>query len=257
MDPSINENRRPLSDAAVRWIRRSLDLVYPPQCLSCGTSVTEIGTLCGDCWVEVRFIGKPHCRICGTPFAYDLGPAAVCGSCAQARPTYDRARAVMIYNDRSRELILAFKHGDRTERAPALAAWLVQAGAEMLGDADIVAPVPLHWTRSFSRRYNQAALLAKIVAQRSETAFAPEILVRQRRTPSQGRLNASARRRNVQGAFAVRQRMRTQIQGRRILLVDDVFTTGATVTACTTALRRAGAGAVDVLTLAKVVRSDE
>lgn len=239
------------------WIKRGLDMLYPPQCLSCGTSVTETGTLCSTCWADANFITDPQCTICGYPFAYDMGEEAICGACAAAPPAYDRARAAMVYNDRSRELILAFKHGDRTDRAPALGRWLIQAGAELLANAEIVVPVPLHWTRSFTRRFNQSALLAKVVARYADIAFSPEILTRHRRTPSQGRLNAGARQRNVQGAFAVPPRYRDSLKGKRVLLIDDVLTTGATVSACAGALRRAGAVGVDVLTVARVVRETQ
>lgn len=151
-------------------------------------------------------------------------------------------------------MILGFKHGDRTESAVAFARWLLHAGAELFPNVDTVVPVPLHWTRLFARRFNQAALLAKAVGRLTNLPVAPDLLVRRRRTPSQGKKGPVERRRNVARAFAVRASQVARVQGRRILLVDDVLTTGATASACTDTLLRAGAAAVDVLTLARVVR---
>ena len=158
------------------------------------------------------------------------------------------------YDDSSRGLILAFKHADRTHAAPAFGRWMARAGAGLLAEGSVVVPVPLHWTRLFRRRYNQAALLALALAREAGLRAAPDLLIRRRATPSQGRLGAVARRRNVAGAFAVRPGRRNLIDGRRVLLVDDVFTTGATADACARALKRAGADAVDVLVLGRVVR---
>jgi len=160
----------------------------------------------------------------------------------------------MAYGDFSRRIVLSFKHGDRTDTAPALGRWLVRAGAGLIADADLIAPVPLHWTRLFARRYNQAALLAGVVGGVSGIPVVQDLLVRRRKTPSQGRMGWGQRRRNVQGAFRVSPARRDGFQGRRVLLIDDVLTTGATVTACAKTLLKGGAGAVDVLTLARVVR---
>ncbi len=162
----------------------------------------------------------------------------------------------MRYDEASRELILAFKHADRTEAAPVFARWLEQAGAESIAEADFVAPIPLHWSRLFRRRYNQAALLAGALARRGGRVFAPDLLRRIRATERQGHKSRSARWRNVAGAIAVAPAWIAAIQGRRILVVDDVVTTGATVGAATKALLAAGAAAVDILALARVVKAD-
>jgi ComF family protein len=215
--------------------RRALDVVLPPQCLGCGVVVDSLGSLCPACWRGLVLPGPPQCARCGLPL-------------------FERARAALSYDDASRRLILAFKHGDRTDAAAAYGRWLVRAGAELIADADLVAPVPLHWTRLFARRYNQAALLAHAVGRFGGISVVPDLLIRTRRTPSQGRLSPSQRRRNLRGAFRVRPAAVAGIAGRRVLLIDDVFTTGATVSACARTLLRAGAGAVDVLTLARVMR---
>lgn len=255
-DLSINGAvaKNPAMPAARRLGRFVLDALLPPLCLGCGVVVDEPGVLCPSCWQAVRFLGPPQCAACGAPFEFDSGPDALCGSCARERPPFARARAAFAYDETSRRLILAFKHGDRTDSAPAFGAWLARAGAELIPDAEVIVPVPLHWTRLFWRRYNQAALLAHALSRAAGVLIAPDLLVRTRRTPSQGKLSPAARRRNLVGAFAVRRPAIRACAGRRVLLIDDVLTTGATAAGCAKALLAAGARAVDVLTLARVVR---
>ena len=234
--------------------RSLLNALLPPRCLACGGLVSAPGSLCPGCWRGIGFLAPPHCGICGLPFAYDPGPEVFCGACLRRRPDFDRARAVLRYDDHSRGLVLGFKHGDRTEAAPAFADWLERAGAELLAEADMVLPVPLHWRRLFARRYNQAALLAQALGRKTGLPYRPDLLQRRRHTPPQGRLSPAARKRNLRGAFAVEPRRRPEIRGRRLLLIDDVLTTGATLSACARVLRRAGAAQVDALVLARVVR---
>ena len=256
--PSINDHvSEPTT--GITWRRMAglaLDAVLPPQCLACGAAVAAPGALCAGCWSAVTFLAPPQCAVCGRPFEYDQGEGSLCGACARRLPVFARARAAMAYGDVSRSLILGFKHGDRTDAAPAFGRWLMRAGANLIGDADLLVPVPLHWTRLFARRFNQAAVLTQGVARLSSVPAALDLLVRRRRTPSQGRLGVVARRRNLSGAFAVRPSRRTTVRGRRVLLIDDVLTTGATASACSRTLLRAGAEAVDVLTLARVVRPE-
>lgn len=232
----------------------ALDLVFPPHCPVCGIEVGGAGALCAACWDGIDFIEPPGCEACGLPFEFDLGAGALCGVCARRPPRFERARAALVYNRHSRKLIIDFKHGDRTDRAPVYGRWLARAGRELIDDADIIAPVPLHPTRLFSRRYNQAALLAHALARECGKTVVPDLLIRRRRTPSQGRLGAAERRRNVRGAFEINRAWKTRLGDKRVLLIDDVMTTGATVGASAEALKLAGAGAVDVLTLARVVR---
>jgi ComF family protein len=231
-----------------------LDALLPPQCLGCGALAGAVGTLCPACWNSVSFVGAPRCYSCGLPFEFDVGGDAVCGACAAAPPDYRRARAAIVYDDASRRLVLAFKHGDRTDAAPAFGRWMVRAGTELLAEADVLVPVPLHWTRLFQRRYNQAALLAQSIAGISGVEVAPGLMRRRRRTPSQGRLKLAARRRNVRGAFQLGRAAAARVKDRRVLLIDDVMTSGATASACARVLVRAGARSVDVLTLARVPR---
>jgi ComF family protein len=235
--------------------RRLLDSVLPPLCLGCNEIVAEPGALCAVCWPGFSFIAAPHCARCGVPFAEDLGAGAECGACLRRVPRFRRARAALVYDDKSRSLVLPFKHGDRTDMARACGRWMASAGGELLAEAELIAPVPLHWRRLFSRRYNQALLLARSVSRASKGRLAPDLLRRARWTGSQAGLKAQERRTNVRRAFELHPRWAAAVRDKTVLLVDDVLTTGATVEACTQVLQRGGARHVDVLTLARVVRA--
>jgi ComF family protein len=237
--------------------RMLLNAVLPPVCLGCNEIVETPGALCAACWQAFSFIAPPYCIRCATPFAQDLGEGALCAACLAHPPRYRRARAALIYDARSRRLVLPFKHGDRTDLARACGRWMARAGAELLADADLVAPVPLHWRRLFTRRYNQAQLLARMVVREAagkSARLAPDLLRRRRWTGSQTGLGAKERHGNVRRAFDIHPLWRGDVAGKTVLLVDDVLTTGATVEACARVLQRGGARHVDVLTLARAVR---
>ncbi|HEX6141805.1 MAG TPA: ComF family protein [Geminicoccaceae bacterium] len=236
----------------------ALDLLLPPRCLGCGARVEVQGRLCPTCWRSLTFIEPPWCRACGLPLPQALPEAPLCGACAKSPPRYDRARAALRYDDGSRGLILAFKHADRLDTTATFGTWLAHAGQELLAEPALVAPVPLHRLRLLRRGYNQAALLARAAARaRPGLQLVPDLLLRARRTASQQGLGGQARLENVTAAaFTVHPRHRRRLAGRRVVLVDDVLTTGATVSACASVLRRGGAVAVDVLTLARVVRDE-
>jgi len=239
--------------ARLRWAGRILvDGILPPRCLLCGVTVGEPDALCAQCWAGISFFAPPWCASCGLPFPYPMEPGALCADCARQQNSWDRARAAMRYDKHSRGLVLGLKY-DRTHLAGALGGWMRRAGAEVLDGADFLVPVPLHWTRLFSRRYNQASLLAQAIHSAGGPPVAPDWLIRRRRTPSQGRLGPLARARNVRGAFALRPWRR--VKGLRVVIVDDVLTTGATVEECARVLRRAGAASVGVLTLARALRA--
>lgn len=249
---------RQISGSLHRTGRLLLDMVLPPRCLKCGTEVATPGSLCAACWGQLRFIAAPHCARCGLPFDYDpVGgdqTDLVCGACIARPPPFDRARSVLAYEEASRPLLLGLKHGDRTDSVPGLAAWLARAGAPLWQEADIIAAVPLHRWRLLHRRYNQSAMLALALGKQTGRTVLPALLRRHRATPSQGGLTAKGRARNVAGAFDIHPALRNPVRGARILLIDDVFTTGATVGECARVLRRGGARGVDVLTLARVIR---
>jgi ComF family protein len=233
--------------------RHLLDLALPPRCLSCGAIVADPGTLCATCWPEVEFIARPLCVSCGVPLsaAPDVDTLR-CGACLAKQPPWRRARSVFRYQGVGRALVLAFKHGDRLDAAPTLARWLGRAGAELLAEADLIVPVPLHRRRLFSRRYNQSAVLALAVGKLTGVPVMVDALMRTRATPTQGGLDRNARAANVRGAIVARPAR--PLKGSRVMLIDDVLTTGATAGVCVAALRKAGAVSVDILTLARVTR---
>lgn len=238
---------------AKTFLARALDTVVPVQCLGCATIVESTDTICATCWAGLTMIGPPVCRCCGLPFAYDQY-AALCGECMRLTPPFARARSAVIYDDGSRHMIMAFKHGDRPEAARLFARWMAACAPDLLHDADVLVPVPMDSKRLFKRRYNQAALIAKRLSVVCGRPLEYTLVERIRPTTGQGRMSPSQRRRNVAGAFAVPETRRADVRGKNILLVDDVFTTGATVQAITRQLNKAGAKSVDVLTTARTVR---
>jgi ComF family protein len=231
--------------------RTGLDLLLPPDALDGGPRPLTTG-LSVEAWSRIEFIDDPVCDGCGVPFPYSLGDGVRCPACYAKPRAFARARAACLYDEHSRDLILKLKHADRIDLSGLFARWLSRAAAELLQDADWIAPVPLHPLRLFSRRYNQSAEIARPLARLSRRPYAPDLLVRRRATGSQGGKSGRGRRVNVQGAFEVPPNRASRVAGRRILLIDDVLTTGATAEACAKALLAAGAAAVDVATIARV-----
>ncbi|MEZ5815169.1 MAG: ComF family protein [Alphaproteobacteria bacterium] len=233
-------------------IMRSVDTVLPPRCILTGERVERQGMLDPGAWVQIEFIARPICRQCGFPFEFEVEQGALCAACIDRPPPFEKLRSVMKYNDASRKMILGFKHGDQTHAVKAFVPWLEKAGAELLEDADVLIPVPLHRWRLLARRYNQSAILAHSLSKTTKIPVAVHALKRVRSTPSQGYLKAAQRHKNVKRAFALNPK--SDVKGKVIVLIDDVYTTGATVKECTKTLLKGGAKKVHVLTLARVVR---
>ena len=240
---------RPALTAAARPFAAAFALMLPPRCPGCGEVVSADDQFCGPCWGALRFLTPPWCRCCGEPFAEAIGHAARCRRCAAAPPSFDAARAAFAYADPVKQVVLSLKHGDGTHLARMMAARMVRAGAGWLGADALLVPVPLHRWRLWKRGYNQAALIARALARRTATPLSVDALVRTRATPASGALGREARYANVAGAFRVAR----PVEGRRIVLVDDVLTSGATGEACAAALKAAGAKTVNLLTFARVV----
>ena len=229
--------------------------MMPPNCPVTQEEVASAGVLSARAWSAVHFIEPPFCPRCGIPFAADYGDEVECLSCIAVSPDFDRARAALVYDDASHRLVVGFKHSDRIEMATMFGGWMSRAGEGMLTRSSILVPVPLHRNRLLSRRFNQSALLARVIAKTTKAHLSLESFVRRRPTPPQKTLSADARRRNVAGAFGFRDdRVAHKFKGAHIVLIDDVLTTGATLSAAARALKRGGAARVDALVLARVVK---
>src|SRR5271168_1010485 len=232
--------------------RLALDIALPTLCVACREPVEGEG-VCANCWSKISFIAPPFCPRLGIPFVYDPGPDMLSMEAIANPPAYARARAAVRYDDVARTLVHALKYQDRTDLAPAMVRWMARAGQELLDGADMLVPVPLHWRRGWSRRYNQSGALARVIEGESGVKVAIEALRRIRPTEQQIGLSRPQRASNVQGAFKVAPDRQHLIGGRRVVLIDDVLTSGATVDACARALLRAKASTVDVLVFARVV----
>jgi ComF family protein len=255
MEAGVTPSRplgRTLRAACVQAARLVLDIALPTLCVACREPVAGVG-VCAECWAKLSFIAPPFCPRLGIPFVYDPGPGLLSMEAIADPPAYARARAAVRYDEVARTLVHALKYHDRTDLAPAMGRWMARAGEELLGDADVLVPVPLHWRRGWSRRYNQSGALARAIERQSGVPVARDVLRRIRPTQQQIGLSRSQRASNVQGAFKVSPEKAHEIQGRRVVLVDDVLTSGATSDACARALLRARAAQVDVLVFARVV----
>src|SRR5689334_23125683 len=232
-------------------LRRVLDLALPPLCAACREPVEGRG-LCPACWSKLSFITRPYCERLGTPFVYDPAPGILSMEAIADRPAYIRARAAVRFEEISRPLVDALNYGDRLDLAPMMGRWIGQAGREHLAEADALVPVPLHWRRLWARRFNQSAMLAAAVSRQTGVPIAAGALKRVKPTAQQVGLSRTERAANVQGAFRVPGDGKAGVAGRRLVLIDDVLTSGATVDGCARALLRAGAANVDVLVFARV-----
>ena len=228
------------------------DLVAPPACLYCRKPMAAHDCLCGACWQRIRFIRPPLCDRLGIPLPFDIGGPAISAAAAANPPVYDRARAVAHFDGVVRDLVHQLKYADSLIARRLLGRWLAETGTDLLKDADLIVPVPLDRWRLLGRRFNQAAILSRELNHLTGVAWDPLLLTRARRTTNQVGLTQEQRRSNVKGAFLIAEGKSGTIDGRSVVLIDDVITTGATVEACATALKQAGAARVDVLALALV-----
>lgn len=236
--------------------KKTIDFLIPPHCVLCqGILETDQG-LCGACWKKINFISNPFCQTCGLPLPFETQESQNinCGPCSLEPPIFDQARSAVIYDTCSKDLILRFKHGDHTSLTPFFTKWLLSTGQGFLNQADYILPVPLHWTRLLKRRYNQAALLAKALGHQSAVTYLPSALKRIRATAPQGHMGKEERAQNVANSFVLSKTYANILKGKAVILVDDVFTSGATLDACTKALKRGGVQKVYALTLARVAR---
>lgn len=236
-------------------MQAALHLIYPPQCLTCEAPVTTDFGLCSACWRETPFIAGLVCDLCGLPLPGDAAEeGALCDDCLGTARPWEKGRAALIYRDNARQLVLAFKHGDRQDLARPGAGWMMRAAAPILRPGMLVVPVPLHWFRLFRRRFNQSALLSAGIARLAGYEHCPDLLLRRKPTPSQEGRNRAQRFDNMAAAITVNRRQAPRIAGRHILLVDDVMTSGATLAAAAEACLGADAAGVSVLALARAVK---
>ncbi len=245
-------------NAFARFFTATLDIVLPPRCLATGEIVDAPGMVSASVWPQLQFIEAPFCKTCGIPFSFEMTPSndILCAACMEREPVFDAARAAVVYNDVSRAMILAFKYGDRLHAVKTFAPWMIRAGKPLIDNADCLIPVPLHNRRLRERRFNQSALLAREIARHSGKVFVPDMLLRMRHTVPQQGLSYKERGQNVKGAFAVGKKYLHTLSGKNILLLDDVYTSGATLNECARVLKRAKAASVSVLTVAKVTRDE-
>ncbi len=229
------------------------DKVFPAICCGCDSPVSQTGTLCGSCWQQVCFLEMPYCPVMGTPFTHDFGAHFLSAEAIADPPPFRRLRSVALHDGTVRHAGISLKYYDRLDLAPWMARWMQRAGHELLCDCDVIIPVPLHRKRLWQRRYNQAAELARALGRISGRLYEPAALQRIKHTHQQTALSRKERQRNVAGAFQVPESGRIKVQGRSVLLVDDVYTTGETVKSAARALIRAGARDVDVLTFSRVL----
>jgi ComF family protein len=256
MGEAIAEKRRwgqTLVALGGRLFRMTVDFLVPPKCLACRTTVTQGACLCVTCWQKLTFIDEPVCAVMGLPFAFDQGEGAVSAAALAAPPDWDRARAAVAFDDPSRRLVHALKYRDQPEAGLMMASAMARAGRKLLAGADLVIPVPLHRRRLWQRRFNQSAFLAGIIARRAGKPFVTDVLVRRLPTRTQVGLSHEERQKNVRRAFAADGEKQALLAGKKVVLIDDVLTTGATANACARVLKEAGAAEVDVLVFALVL----
>lgn len=221
--------------------------------MACGVNVNDNGSICSKCWGEITFISDPQCYICGFPFDFEVSKGVICTRCIQNKPNFSKARAVFLYDDASRRMITSFKYSDVVENCSSYAKWMARVGAEMLSEADFIIPVPLHFGKLVLRKYNQAALLAHALAKKTDKKVLVNAIIRTKYTKAQVGFSRIARFQNISGAFKVNPKYHDILKDKKILLIDDVITTGATAEECAKVLLKKKVARVEILTLAKTL----
>lgn len=235
-------------------LNKVLGFLFPPLCLSCSKHVGEWGQFCNTCWGNLVFIQPPFCKQCGTPFDFEIEDNILCGKCIQTKPHYDCVRSIFLYNDISKKIILNLKYHDSTHLALYMAKYMEKNVHDLFLNADIIAPVPLHWRRLLKRKFNQSSLILQHLDIPSGKKC-HDLLYRKKNTPIQGNMNEKNRIENVKSAFRVDDKYSKTIKGKIVLLIDDVFTTGATINECAKTLKKKGAGEVWCVSFAKTKQS--
>ncbi|MGR3502143.1 ComF family protein [Pseudaestuariivita sp.] len=236
-------------------LQTALRVLYPPSCLACGAEVVSDFGLCGACWRDTHFIDTLSCDLCGIPLPGHSGGVETCDTCLRHPPPWTRGRAAVTYEKGGRRMVLSLKHGDRTDLARPAAAWMADRLQGLVDEDSLLVPVPLHRWRLAKRRYNQAALLARALAREVGCETCPDALVRLRPTRSLGRRSREARFAELAGAIGVHPRRKALLEGRRIVLVDDVLASGATLWEATHACRTAAPQDVSIAVLARALWS--
>lgn len=238
-----------------KFIKSIIDFIFPPQCYVCKKILEGEDGLCFECLSKINFISKPMCEVCGFPFEFKLSNKnnhLICPRCIKQPPRFARCVSAVRYDEVSKKIILPFKHGDKTNFAKFMAKVMCLTGKNLINDADVIIPIPIHFTRMLKRKYNQASLLSKLIGKQMKKEVLYSTLLRKIATKSQGHLSTKERKSNVSGAFCVKYP--EKIKGKKVLLIDDVFTSGATVNECTKVLKKNGAKQVYVLTFARVIK---
>ena len=232
-----------------------LSVLYPALCLACGEETDKHPGLCSACWGQTHFISGTICDGCGTPLpevtAAETDPV-FCDFCLHDAPSWSQGRAVVLYKERGRNIVLSLKHGDRLDIAKVIGKWMINSGADIIGDCDLIAPVPLHWLRLLRRKFNQSAELARPVADAYGLPYVPDLLVRHKQTKMQKDMPRVERIENLSRSVKMNARFADRVKGKKVLLIDDVMTTGATLRACSSVCLAAGATGVNVLVFARV-----
>lgn len=245
-----------LSKKVFRYVLNStIDLLFPPRCSSCYDFVSNHNTLCLFCWQEIHFISSPYCNCCGIPFEFSVEGEMLCGECLSQPPSFESVRSSTVYNDISQQVITHFKYGDKPQNGAILAQWMVQRGEAILKQTDFLVPVPMHLSRLRRRKYNQAALLAKIMSKKAGVPVIYDGLIRTKNTPSQAGLSRSARMKNLSGAITANDKYSNIFLGKNVTLIDDVMTTGSTFEMCSRMLLKNGVAKVYGLTAARTLKN--